>query len=193
MGARKQNVRRLVSLFETASVRNTRDGAAWYREERNRLERLADRSDVEAVRVIAAFAALSPRLGIAQNRDAVEAAVFGYDKPPGVLSRSWKAARAILKGAPLAAHLRGPKVRAFFANLYAPEASLDVTVDTHATAAWAGSADAVPDLRAPGVYEKVAEDYRAAAAAVGVLPHVLQATVWLEWRERQGWEARYGR
>lgn len=81
--------------------------------------------------------------------------------------------------------LGGNKVRAFYTLIADPWNAYDVVIDRHAFDCALGY---VTDnrtrkiLERKGGYDYVAAAYRKAAAELGILPHVLQATVWLTWR-----------
>jgi hypothetical protein len=83
----------------------------------------------------------------------------------------------------------GDKVRAFFYCIAAPSRSLSVCLDRHAVSAALG---AVTDpsvvsalLRRKGQYERFADAYAAVAVELGLMPHQVQAVVWLAWRRHK--------
>lgn len=85
----------------------------------------------------------------------------------------------------------GPKTRAFFYNLYDPEAEVwpdCVTIDRHAGAACAGRALTEPELKTltPKQYSRMERQYKVLAEILGLRPNQLQAIVWLVWRREKG-------
>lgn len=73
--------------------------------------------------------------------------------------------------------LNGNKICNFFMNLYDPDNPNWVTIDR-----W--SYRVVGELgRSKKKYEKVSNAYKKVAEEVGLLPHELQATTWLKFRE----------
>ena len=97
------------------------------------------------------------------------------------------------------AQLEGMKVRSFYNNLSLGENNEypDITMDTHAMSAAAGRTYGSnsrekgvffggPPESAPygftGLYPIFAEAFRVVAAEKGVLPHRMQAILWLQWR-----------
>lgn len=94
-------------------------------------------------------------------------------------------ALAILHGADPSDVLGGRKVRSFFANLETPSRQGAVTIDRHALSILFGKPLSERQLRVlgkHGVYTYAAAIYRAVARDLGIAPHVLQAIVWVRWR-----------
>ena len=81
--------------------------------------------------------------------------------------------------------LGGDKVRSFFDNIVAPNVAGSVTIDV-----WAYRAATNPLAKSRAIkgrdYEALAEAYRAVARKLGILPHVLQAIVWMSIRDCNG-------
>jgi len=183
------HVDRLVDLARSADPKTRH----WYRDEHKRIratvKRIAGR-DAQP-EDFAAFAALSPQLGIEANRKAFEAVVSVPELPRGILKRNAQTAVDLIYGRRPLGVLSGPKVLAFYSNLRDPNGSLEVTVDSHAYRARQGNPTAnVRPLERPAMYQRVAADYRAAANELGWLPSEAQAAVWCEWRRRHGLRGR---
>jgi len=81
--------------------------------------------------------------------------------------------------------LNGNKIQNFFLNIAFPKVSLGVTIDRHAVSAAVG--EALPDSMLRSItdkqYEFFADAYKKAAIKVGILPHEMQAVVWVKWRK----------
>jgi hypothetical protein len=82
--------------------------------------------------------------------------------------------------------LGGPKVRAFFWNIYQPEADDAVTIDRHAVAVALGrplgDLERARALSTPRKYRTYAEAYQRAATGLGMPANTLQAITWVRWR-----------
>lgn len=124
-----------------------------------------------------ALAALSPMNSWKQNRlDLVDLVTTGYC---GALGMCRHKATRILNGEPHYEVIGGKKVSAFGDNIVDPQGSRKVTLDRHMT-----NLLEMPDryLERAGVYEATATAFRRSAAGRGILPHQLQAALWVETR-----------
>lgn len=167
-------VRRLIRLYREATEAEKAHGLVWYENEASWIEALADCHGVTRPHAIAAYAALSPRLRLSQNRRAMVDLLDGFPRN-GVFQRSVTAATAALTQGPTV--LRGPKVTRFSCNLNGCRQC--VTLDVHAAdvAGW--------DRRIVGTkggYEALERAYQAAARRLNIHPSVLQATLWVKQR-----------
>src|SRR5438045_1727149 len=104
-------------------------GANWYANEAAWIAEHADAAGLPTPHVIDAYAALSPRLRLAENRKALVALLQGR-RPTGVFNRSIDQALAALYTRTLP---NGPKVRNFACNLKCCDQC--VTVDIWASRA----------------------------------------------------------
>lgn len=81
--------------------------------------------------------------------------------------------------------VRGEKIRAFRHNLLYPRTSKQVTVDGHMYAAWLGDSDmtmkeaALAFGRSTVRYQRVADAITRLARRYRMLPHQMQATLWI--------------
>lgn len=167
-------VRRLMRLYRQATDHEKAHGLVWYENEAAWIEALADCNGVSRTHAIAAYAALSPRLRLSQNRRAMVDLLDGSPRN-GVFQRSMSAATAALTQG--SAALRGPKVTRFACNLGGCREC--VTLDVHAAdiAGWHRTT-----LGTKGGYERLERAYQAAARRLGIHPSVLQATLWVKQR-----------
>lgn len=167
--------RRILAEWRAASADDLAAGLEWYA----RAERAAaDVAPHNPTMGAAIIAALSPRnrwsVNVAQAARVALAAACGFDCPAvstgGNRAKAWR----IALGEPAADILRGPKVRAFFANITGDDDA--VTVDVWA----ARAAEGVKRSDAPSGrrYALIARAYRDVADALGVPPRHVQAAVW---------------
>lgn len=163
--------RRLVRLGRTLSADELAAGDAWYASEADWIGTLADAHGHPRGHAIAAYAALSPRLQLVQNRRALAAMLTGK-RPRGVFGRNVASAQRALDHGE---RPRGPKTRSFACNL--DGCSMCVTVDV-----WASRAIGYPVPQTERQYSAIVGIYRAAARRLGMTPRSLQAAVWLRVR-----------
>lgn len=184
-------VDRLVRLFGEATPAERTAGLRWYADAHAWADGLATRYGVTVDQVAGITAALSPQTSWPENQRRTELLLSGR-RVPGFRWGRDKAER-IRDGespAEVLSEGRGPKSLAFYDNISRPTTSDTVTIDRHAVHAYLGMI--LDDnargrvLNPKGNYERIADAYRHAAARVGVRAHVLQAVVWLVWRNRYG-------
>lgn len=81
--------------------------------------------------------------------------------------------------------LNGNKTRSFFLNIAYPNDITGVTIDRHALSVAMGKT--LPDSNLKGItknqYSFFESAYVQAADKVGILPHEMQAVVWVKWRK----------
>lgn len=181
--AKAATTRRILRHWQAATPAERADGLAWYARAESEARRLGSTYELTTRHAAGIIAALSPRQRWSTNIAAAErvcaAAHAGLANPPRVglgpnVAKAWR----IANGEDPADVLGGPKVRAFFANITGDHDA--VTVDVWASRAAYGRDDApVPAGR---TYERLAENYRRAAALLGIPPRELQAAVWVHVR-----------
>ena len=152
-------------------------GLDWYCNARGLCEKMAEKGGVSLATACAVVAALSPQLRWDANINAAWA-VMARMLPHGVLKSNVAKALALVHGADIMDVLGGPKVNAFFANLFCPSSDA-VTVDV-----WAARAAGMPEglSLTPARYRAVAAAYVEAAALREVRPHQVQAVAWCQIR-----------
>lgn len=163
-------------------------GATWYHDYGMRATRLGARYGYGRRESLAAFAALSPRLGLRANVHALYRAMVAHSQGldvstvnrsmpgksgSGVMGHRLAAAFKALSGNVREA-LGGVKVRSFYLNLRGRLS--EVTIDT-----WAAQPFGIAAGKSisKGAYLRIREMYRQAARIFNVAPAVLQAAVWI--------------
>lgn len=180
----------ILSMYRSSSEFDKAAGKFWYPAARVQCEGLASEFCVDLERVVYATAALSPMLKWETNIAATRA-VLQDRRPLAVFSSNVeKAAHILWDSEDWQRHLSGNKVTSFARNILGDVNT--VTVDTWAWRIAEGVlAGSPPNLDKSGLYWLIAEEYRAAAAHVGLLPSELQAITWVTIRRlvtnRTGW------
>ena len=179
---------RILRVWESATPSDIEAGAVWYRDAQILAADLAGESIYDIEETAGIIAALSPRTFWSRNVVAAVAAVRGREKPSGIIGRNWDTAQRIVDGEPADKVLRGPKTRAFAANIAGDTSR--VTVDI-----WALRAVGLDEtaLSRKGIYEAIELAYQRAAAILGVEPATCQATAWVVTRRIGLSEQRKGR
>lgn len=189
-------VRNILAVYGQASPQERSEGALWYIKANAVAQSLAIAHEEKLCVVVGVISALSPRNKWERNlRDACSlladpvagnVCAFGANRA--------KAAR-ILETATNAGDVisllgNGLKTRAFFWNIYTPDAKEHVTIDGHATTIASGRYRPLAALPAltPHAYGRLETAYREAARLADVLPTTMQATTWLTWRRIHGIE-----
>lgn len=172
--------RRILRTYDRASAADLAAGLDWYDRAEREATALAAGTNLNPVQCAGVIAALSPRCqwgpNLAGAVSMVEAATRGETREPIVAGTTANRAKAwrIARGEDPADVLRGPKVRAFFANITGDHDA--VTVDVWAARAAEGTRnDRAPEGKR---YANIATAYRRAAAARGISPRAMQAAVW---------------
>lgn len=195
--------------WDRATAECRAQGRDWYPSTNRLVQDLAAAADLDPMAVVGIFAVLSPRsawgtnvknaaatLVEASHLDATVASKIlerhGYERDaadlvkPSGLSGSLAKARAIADGESPATIVSGQKVLSFFWNIATPETSDDVTIDTWAAGVAMGRRLTTAEMGglAAKQYLRMADNYRAVARELGIVPSVLQATTWCETRGR---------
>ncbi len=154
------------------------EGLRWYQDAHQYARRLADEYDRTVEDMAYVIAVLSPMNRWEQNkldaRSMLDTGTCGA-LPLGV-DRAFDIIANRRRGVDVAG---GRKVRAFGANIANPHSSLDVTLDTWMVQFL--NID-INYLQRKGVYDAISAAFRRVAARMGVMPHQLQAAVWIEGR-----------
>ena len=185
--------RNVLRVYGHAGRDVRRVGALWYAREHDALARLAAELGLGVRAVCGAAAAISPGMRWDWVGDYVRALHRDPEAPVATYSREFvRRAVRCLNGEDPAAVLSGPKVRAFFDLLATRGQSDAVVVDGHAfnivrarRAPLRGDVPAAARVTAAR-YRWAAAAYRRAAEILGVAPHAVQATTWLQWRNVHG-------
>lgn len=163
----------VLEVFNRATNDDHMAGMTWYSS-----AHMIARESGDVLKGAGVIAALSPRMPWHRN---VTLARMAFDAPltGGALKRSIAAANAIMhENVPVLDILGGLKTRAFFDNIVHPLTSNEVTVDTHAIKIAGIDRDSV----GKGLYNEIADAYRAAANIAQISPLEMQAVTWITFR-----------
>lgn len=187
------SVRNILAVYGQATDQERGDGRLWYIKANATAQGLGYAYRVPVCQVAGVIAALSPRNRWERNLvDATTVYTAGtvsytafranVDKAKKIAALGWDAGEVLdLLG-------QGPKTRAFFWNIYTPDATEHVTIDGHATTIAEGKYRPLASLPAltKRRYAILSDEYRRAAALAGTTPNIMQATTWLTWRRIHG-------
>jgi len=161
-------------------------GLYWYEDAHRIAQSIGRLFGCSVTTAAGVLAALSPRIGWETNQDESKH-VFEYGEDWGYVALRANVDKAldIIDGADPEHRLGGRKVRSFYRNILDPYGSLDVTLD-----GWMAYVLDLPKghkyLERRRVYDAIADGFRTVAAEHGIMPHQLQATVWLSVRNGAG-------
>lgn len=166
------------------------EGQLYYPRQRDRLHSHAVKYGKGLSQVIAAFAVLSPNNDERSNYIAlntclqIDAGIVGSAVKVRAYGRNTTKALAILKGEPIDQHLKGLKVRAFWANTLNPATSEEVTIDGHMLGVWVGQRLRLKrEAEVPKwEYPLITADFKQAASRAGWPVVPFQASIWLAWK-----------
>ena len=191
----------IIAVYNLASVSDKNQGSDWYARAYTFAHQLSTQTGLNAWTIVGVIAALSPRNRWERNMQDAESMVkvaaaggnykdlmklkvctfkTGKDKAARILSGN------VTDKAELLAILKGPKLCEFFNCILGD--SGDVCIDGHAYSIWVG--DRITLANVPSIGKKLRQtikaDYQAAAAILGVEPHVVQAITWVCWKRLHG-------
>lgn len=193
------NIDNIKAVYQLATAAEIVEGKAWYHTAHEIAEQLSATYGVSLDQAIGVIAALSPRNK--WNRNVIDAesiinayldggseqaslskvCTFGANKAKAVkvLEASEPTFEAVL------AILSGPKLREFASCIYGLD---QVCIDGHAWCIHQGGRVSLKDVPAIGVKlrREIKNDYRAAAADLGVTGYEAQAVTWVAWRRIHG-------
>lgn len=186
--------RNLIVCYARANEFDRTEGLYWYAQAHSDACKLSERYEVSIAAACGVISALSPGSEWSRNlldaRELLSAFRAGSKIPPiGTYGRrNVEKALACARGSDPLSVLGGQKVRAFYACILDPSNASEVCIDRHAKCAAYGirkNRDANA-LVTPAEYPFVAWHYRKLAERYGVLPHQLQAVIWVTWRRLRG-------
>lgn len=191
----------IIAVYNLATASDKNQGSDWYARALTFAQQLSTLYDIEAATIVGVIAALSPRNRWERNMQDAESMVkvaasggnhkdlmnlkvctfkTGKEKAARILSEN------VTDKAELLAILKGPKLQEFFNCILGD--SGDVCIDGHAYSIWVG--DRITLANVPSIGKKLRQtikaDYQAAAAILGVQPHVVQAITWVCWKRIHG-------
>lgn len=172
-------INNILDVYNQASPHDIAEGLRWYDGAKKECSNLARRNKISLRKAIGIVAALSPRVNWGRNVIAAQSLVRGLPGE-GFGANKSKAFR-ILEGEDPNDVLGGDKVRSFFSNISRPSTSTAVTIDRWAIRVTLGSQDWKAKVNTPTAkqYLQLGNEYREAAALVGLRPSELQAITWV--------------
>ena len=172
---------RLRSIVDRLDHETWTLGMSWYGNANAYARTLSAEYDVPYEYAAGIIAALSPRVSWADNLKGADSILAdGEQASTMALGVNVVKALWIENGSDPDSILGGRKVRSFWRNISQPYSSLDVTLDGHMV-----NALGLPShryLERKGVYDAIADAFRTVAEEHGILPHQLQAAVWIHVR-----------
>lgn len=193
--------RNILAVYYGATDQELHEGLAWYTESYRWCETIAAGYGIELEKVAGVVAALSPGLQWSLNQKQAEEVIRYYVAGAtladiealtvGVYGRPnrrkcYRILRSDGKFETILAMFgkRGPKTRAFYHNIARPWFNGPVCVDRHAKCAAYNVTDDRDRFGSVKEHEyaELERTYQNAASKVDVLPHELQAIVWVVWR-----------
>lgn len=190
----------ILSVYHSATPAEREHGTSWYAAA-NAFAKSLDFHYVSAAGVIAA---LSPRqhwdvnkrlARLAYDLKGYDVSVIVNDVPGGnylpTFNVNARKALAIVNGADPFTVVTGQKTRAFMLNIAYPFDVTGVTIDKHAADVAEGRYSMYQKNNKPlnpipnkSAYLKYVNAYLTAARECAILPHVMQATTWIAWRNQ---------
>ncbi len=165
------------AYYATADDETRAAGIGWYPIAHQEAQLIAETFDISTSRAAAIIAVLSPLTRWQGNlEDAWN--LFEYDACQHALPTNVRKARRLVAGEAIADVLGGKKVTAFWQNITDPLDPGQVTTND----SWIARAFGINEreiFSTWGVYEAVSAGLALAAEQEGILPSVMQATVWL--------------
>lgn len=172
----------ILHVYEHLTVEERAVGHAWYRVAHCQAAALAKEHGYSLLVVAGVIAALSPSVQWRQNLEQADKLLGALRHERKIrltaFPSSVEKAFAIARTGDLSP-LVGHKTTAFFANIAWPDAPGPVTVDRHALRIWLAMEQGGAVTCSARTYYQAVADYIAAAEAVGIMPHEMQAATWL--------------
>lgn len=177
-------MRNLVDMWNRADAIDRAEGVLAYERYHQVLAEIAEKYIVSQSPVVAAFVALSPNNDYIGNLRSLVSLLAGmkFGTPLDQITistynhcrdRAWK----YLHGEPF--NPKGLKILNFYNNILFPDDPAYVTIDGHMIACWRGTRATMKEsIVKPKQYKEIADDVTVLAAALGIMPNQLQATLW---------------
>jgi hypothetical protein len=184
-------IENILKIYDLASKTERAEGLPYYFRLSRTIEGLGAHYGYPFHLAAAVFAALSPNVGYMPNLRSAASVLKGHKEGVHVdlikvatYNHCRDRAFSYLDGVSFDATVDGPKIRNFYQNIIEPWHPEPVTIDGHAVNIWRGFRVTLKEVAGKGgfKYKPVADDYRAAARALGLLPNQLQATTWTCWK-----------
>lgn len=163
-------------------------GKTWYKQAHQLCSVLSEETQTPLENVVGILAALSPQVSWNVNITSCESIVKTGVIDPGYTGYKTNVEKALqcLVSPPIEV-LGGKKVLAFYHNILNPKTSQDVTIDTHIGRVLYDKME-LTDKETRYIFskkgnEEAQEAIRKVSKSVRVIPHVLQASLWVCVRE----------
>jgi hypothetical protein len=174
--------RAILALYDATDATTRENGELWYQNAREECELLATEFDISIPAACGIVAALSPNLRWERNIRAARAILEGNNSE-AYPANEYKARRILQGELPLDV-LGGLKVRAFYSNILNGGMDSVVTIDGHAFNAAYGLVQPVKKANVTVVQNRTLQRaYIVAARMRGITGPVMQAIVWIKWRD----------
>jgi len=187
-----ESYERCEAILARCSQEEWKYGLAWYQSAARAAEVIAEQTDSDRSTAAAVIAALSPRVRWSYNvADAIaiaDGATSGFMAIGRNVVKAWR----IIAGESPSDVLGGRKVRSFWRNIAHPYTSADVTIDVWTLRALVDDTrtdhyvERYAFLARRGVYDAISDGVRRSADERGIMPHQVQATVWVHARGGHG-------
>lgn len=176
-------VENILRVYREATPAEAEYWGRWYRHAGDDVQAMAEHYGLPFEQVAAVVAALSPGNKWAANLRAADDVLSGNDRT-NAYPRNLVKARHILETGDVDV-IRTPKVWVFYQSLLDPDlAAQDMVLDGHAINIWRGQKVPLKGLVGPNETERRAmlDDYKRAAAILGVPVQAVQAVTWYIWK-----------
>ena len=176
-------VENILRVYREATPEEAEYWGRWYRHAGDDVLAMAEHYGLPFEQVAAVVAALSPGNKWAANLRAADDVLSGNDRTNAYPNNLVKA-RHILETGDVDV-IRTPKVWVFYQSLLDPDlAAQDMVLDGHAINIWRGQKVPLKGLVGPNETERRAmlDDYKRAAAILGVPVQAVQAVTWYIWK-----------
>jgi len=195
------STRKLLFLYrKSTELRVRSSGMNWYLEAHKFALRLASTYGIGVDKAAGVISALSPMITWEQNKIDAEILISGWSAGVYVHDQNRvhnfstysknvnKAEQILFTDQPVENFFSlktGPKTLHFYLNILHPTKNTGVTIDRHVIAAWEGIKDGSGGSRRVTAhqYKKIESGYVSVANKVGILPHQLQAIIWVTYKQ----------
>ena len=190
----KKCINSILRFYSLSSLAEINDGLTWYSEANKYARDLAARFNLSVQQIAGLIAVFSPQAGWVENKR--YALTFLYNPNARIRSKVQTDKAKLILTLKIESDIynaqstRGAafKTKAFFKNILNPDIDADVTIDRHAIASCIQHPDNVSALGdeygqlTAKQYQFFQDCYIKAAKQVNILPHQLQAIVWVTYR-----------
>lgn len=182
----RANIRRIMQKADDIDISEGRVSYFRYNEV---IRGLADHYSTPFPIAAAVFAALSPNVGYVGNLRSAATVLKGFSEGVPVdhvkvatYNHCRDRAYSYLEGVDFLKTTKGPKIRSFYLNILNPMDPAPVTIDGHAVNIWRGRRINLKAVVGNFRYNDIADDYRAIAKELGLIPNQVQAITWFAWK-----------